>query len=255
MATATAPETKKTVETSFMETCHIDGRMVGDHSHYVMMEPGVFCDMTSRIPPAPEGYKVDSVRVLSTLVTTFVPSVPVLNEALVGFIEALLDVLKLSGAGTSLKTISDREAHVLDADGNEILAVRRITARSSFNVQFYRPGTKKCDSKCKVTDDFGIERPKLGCRYAIYSIADAALDARLTEDKKIMCKSLRIYQWGEVFETDHGRSEEIDLADKIGTLECPDKEWCLPYFCNEHHHGRPSDVEEAGRVTKKARVF
>lgn len=256
METASAT---KTLETSFIGTSFVDGYIVGSSNRHGILAPGVYFDMTSQVPSAPEGYKVASVRVVSTLVTTFEPSVPVTNKELMTFTESLLKVLKIT-ALTTLNTISDDEVHVLDVDGNEILAIKSKISKF-FDVQFYRPGSKKCDTKCKVTDRFGIERctEKYG-----YSCA-AIVDARLTEDGKIMCSNLRIHSFGQfMHQSPPYKRDEIDLATKLGSLKCLDKvpdpkqKRCLSYFCKEHcdisYRSRPSDDEETVRVAKKARV-
>jgi hypothetical protein len=263
METATATHD---IETSFIATSLLNRRVVGGSDNILMGADGVYFDMSSRVPNAPEGFKVSSVRVVATLITTLEPSVPVhLDEKLTTFVEALLKVLKLSD--TTMKTIKETEVHVIDVDGNEILAVRLNDHALFYDVQFYRPGSKKCDSKCsKVTDRFGIERASLGStNFRIYGGTNAAIvGARLTEDGKIMCSNLRISSFGQFMHESHGwERDEIDLASKMGTLKClddrPDSEekWCLSYFCKEHCHDqsrRPSDVEENGRVAKKARV-
>jgi len=272
-ATATTPEIVdiaiatpeiKTIETSFIATSLLNCRVVGGSDNILMGADGAFFDMSSRVPNAPEGFKISSVKVVATLITTVEPLVPVpLNEKLTTFVEALLKVLKLTG--TSMKRIKKTEVHVTDVDGNEILAIR-LNAHALFDVQFYRPGSKKCDSKCKVTDRFGIERASLGStKFGIYGGTNAAIvDARLTEDGKIMCSNLRISSFGQFMHESHGwERDEIDLASKMGTLKCLDDrvdathKLCLSYFCEEHCDGlsrRPSDVEETGRVAKKVRV-
>ena len=261
-ATATATPEIKTIETSFTATSVLDNKVVGGSDNILMITDGAYFNMSSRVPSAPKGYVVSSVRAETTLITTFKPSVPGLDKEFKTFIEALLKVLKLSG--TTIKTITNTQAHVLDVNSNEILAIR-LNDCNLFDVQFYRLGSKKCDSQCKKTDRFGIVRFNLGTKFGIYGGSDAAIvNARLTEEGTIMCGKMRIHSFGQFMHDPSGfEIKEIDLADKLGALECLDKvphreeKWCLSYFCNEHWGGlsrRPFDVEETTRVAKKARV-